>query len=309
MLWRKSEHDVLAGEAWDESRARGAIEEIVADVERTCSDGFWPAHDDDEVTAAPVCSLYLGSAGMLWGLMRLGSEIDAAPIAERLLEVYRKTPDFEDDPDEGAHPASLLMGETGLIMTSARAGSRVSHLTRLRALIEQNRENPMRELLYGSAGTTLAARAAGLEDCWRESAAWLLSEWDLETHLWTQSFASQEAQYLGAAHGFAGNVNALRGYVDDALLGERLERLLTATALREGDLVNWAPTVRSPPEAIRVQWCHGAPGIVAMLGDLMPLELAEAAGELTWRAGPLHKGAGLCLAPPGTAMPYFNFLR
>ena len=42
---------------------------------------------------------------------------------------------------------------------------------------------------------------------------------------------------------------------------------------------------------IRVQWCHGAPGIVATAFDYLPEELLLAGGELTWRAGP-HRERG-----------------
>jgi uncharacterized protein YyaL (SSP411 family) len=45
---------------------------------------------------------------------------------------------------------------------------------------------------------------------------------------------------------------------------------------------------------------------VVTLGDLIPRDLAIGAGELTWRAGPLRKGAGLC---HGTAGNGFAFLR
>ena len=41
---------------------------------------------------------------------------------------------------------------------------------------------------------------------------------------------------------------------------------------------------------IRVQWCHGAPGIVATLGDLLPEDLLLGGAETTWRTGPLDKG-------------------
>ena len=58
--------------------------------------------------------------------------------------------------------------------------------------------------------------------------------------------------------------------------------------------------------SIRVQWCHGAPGLITTLGDLMPLDLAVGGGELTWRAGPLRKGSGLC---HGTAGNGFAFLK
>ena len=59
-----------------------------------------------------------------------------------------------------------------------------------------------------------------------------------------------------------------------------------------------------------MQWCHGAPGVVASLAALAPGDdehsrLLLAGGELTWRAGPLAKGAGLC---HGTAGNGYAFL-
>jgi lanthionine synthetase-like protein len=53
-----------------------------------------------------------------------------------------------------------------------------------------------------------------------------------------------------------------------------------------------------------VQWCHGAPGIVAGLGHVMDEELALAGGELTWRAGPLAKGSSLCHGTAGNAYAF-----
>jgi lantibiotic modifying enzyme len=69
--------------------------------------------------------------------------------------------------------------------------------------------------------------------------------------------------------------------------------------------------LRAPRDGqIRVQWCHGAPGIVVSLAALAPDDpehdrLLRAGGELTWRAGPLAKGAGLC---HGTAGNGYAFL-
>ena len=62
---------------------------------------------------------------------------------------------------------------------------------------------------------------------------------------------------------------------------------------------------------IRTQWCHGAPGMVASLALLAPRDqaltgLLAAGGELTWRAGPLVKGPGLC---HGTAGNGYAFLK
>jgi lantibiotic modifying enzyme len=162
--------------------------------------------------------------------------------------------------------------------------------------------------MWGSPGTILAARACGLEDQWRESAQILLERWDQASGVWTQTLYGRVVEILGPAHGFAGNVHALRGYVSDQRLSERIRHVLERTAMRQEGLVNWPPVTPATrrSDAVRVQWCHGAPGIVSTLGDLMPLDLAVAGGELTWRAGPLRKGAGLC---HGTAGNGFTFLK
>jgi len=90
----------------------------------------------------------------------------------------------------------------------------------------------------------------------------------------------------------------------------RVIETLERTALREGKLVNWPPVVGDASSKLRVQWCHGAPGIVCALAgapaqrDLDAILIA--AGELTWEAGPLRKGGGLC---HGTAGNGWAFLK
>jgi hypothetical protein len=305
MLWRVGEHEELTERRWEEGRARDAIAEIVADAEAACARGFWPGHELDDTADGPaLCSLYLGSGGMLWALAKLGSSIDTGAMIAIVLERYRASPDF----DQEAHAASLWMGETGLLVIAARLGSPLADSRRLRDLVAGNRDHPTWELMWGSPGTILAARAMRLDEELRDSAERLLACWDEATDVWTQSLYGRVVEILGPAHGFAGNVHALRGYVSDEILRERVTRLLERTALRDGDLVNWPPVTPSThrSDAIRVQWCHGAPGIVSTLGDLMPPELALAGGELTWEAGPLRKGGGLC---HGTAGNGFTFLR
>jgi Lanthionine synthetase C-like protein len=211
--------------------------------------------------------------------------------------------------DEEAHAPSLLVGETGVLMVADRLGSPAADRDRLSELVRANREHSTRELLWGSPGTILAARACGLGDEWRESAQLLYGHWDESSDMWRHDLYGRRRSFIGLAHGFAGNVHALRGFVDEEILRARVARLLTRTAGHEDGLVNWPPEDVPPAEAassIRVQWCHGAPGIITTLGDLMPLELAIGGGELTWRAGPLRKGPGLC---HGTAGNGFAFLR
>ena len=302
MLWRESEHEPLTEGLWTAGWARDALAEIVADAEAAASpDGLWPGHPLDDPEEGEVWSgLYLGSAGMAWALWKLGSGFDAAGTVAAALDRYRATPDFLEDP----HPPSLLCGETGILIAAERVGSAAADRERLRELIRANRSHPTWELLWGSPGTMLAARAVGLEDEGRESADVLWARWDEQSDLWSQEMYGTVAQYLGAGHGLAVNVHALRGFVADEVLRERVSRLLERTAMRDDGLVNWPPTPDDPK--IRVQWCHGAPGIVTTIGDLLPWELALSGGELTWRAGPPRKGPGLC---HGTAGNGYAFLR
>jgi hypothetical protein len=303
VLWRVDEHEVLTERAWDPGRAADAVAAIVADAEAAAAGGSWPGHPSDDEDGTPsLWTLYLGSAGMIWALHELGSTIDAPAMVAGAIDRYRARPDFGDE----AHAPSLWMGEAGLLVVAARVGSPAADEPRLRRLVRENREHPTWELMWGSPGTMLAARACGLDDEWRDSAGLLWDRWDEVTDLWTQTLYGRRVQMLGPAHGFAGNVHALRGYVSEDRLRARVTRALERTAMREDGLINWPPSMQEPDDRVRVQWCHGAPGVVATLGDLMPMELALAGGELTWRAGPLRKGAGLC---HGTAGNGFALLK
>jgi lantibiotic modifying enzyme len=58
-----------------------------------------------------------------------------------------------------------------------------------------------------------------------------------------------------------------------------------------------------------VQWCHGAPGVVTSLAEAEAANdeltrILVAGGELTWQAGPLEKGAGLCHGTAGNAFAF-----
>jgi len=308
VLWRADEHEELTDRGWDERRAAAALAAIVDDAEGACEDGFWPGHPLDDVGERPsLCGLYFGSAGMVWALHQLGSAIDAPEMLAAVLDHYRAAPHIE----ERVHAPSYWMGETGLLVVAACVGSPAADRERLRRLVRENRNHPTWELMWGSPGTTLAARWCGLEEEWRESARLLAKRWEEEeTGVWTQTLYGRVAHYLGPAHGFAGNVHALRGSLSDRVLRERVAPVLDRTALREDDLANWPPVTPATqsPGANRVQWCHGAPGIVHALGDLMELELALAGGELIWRSGPLRKGAGLCHGTAGNGWTFLKLL-
>jgi hypothetical protein len=143
---------------------------------------------------------------------------------------------------------------------------------------------------------------------WTDEARWAHAATDSreallarrEEGVWTQRLFGQVRKYLGPAHGFVGVVQSL---LPDGTLALEAADLLRREAVVEDDLANWPPLVcgevpqRSGP--IRVQWCHGAPGIVTSAATYLDDDLLRAGAELTWRAGTLEKGPGLCHGTAG----------
>jgi lanthionine synthetase-like protein len=323
-------HVPLTERAWDADRARAAIGAIVAETESAFAhESLWQPHPLDEDEGEPplerVASLYLGAAGVIWalhalqraGVVELGR--DWGEVAVSLPERYREEPDF---PEDGILP-SLSFGEAGILLVAHTLAPRPWLEEWLLEVVRANVANPSLELMWGSPGTMLAAQvmhertsAPEWAQAWNASADHLWAAWDGE--LWCQDLRGRRSHVLGPAHGFVGNVYVLaRGdLLDPERRGELERRAIAAVARyarRADGLAQWPPALepRPPEQAIRTQWCHGAPGIVASLASLAPsddqlTELLIAGGELTWQAGPLKKGANLC---HGTAGNGYAFLK
>lgn len=278
MLFDRKQHEPLAGGSWDARRARFAIDEIV----------------DHARAAAPLAEpgIYDGEAGEAYALRSLG---------------------YDTQLDRSSDDPSFGFGELGITVV---AGDLARAEKAARAAIE----SPANELLEGAAGALVSAVLLDLDDVAGDAVERLWSTWTFDPKLrvciWTQELVGRPVQYLGFAHGLAGNAYALlRGarFQSPQHKRELLDRVvdtLKRTALVDRGLANWLPGPSDPAAKLRVQWCHGAPGIVcALAGAPAHRELDAlllAAGELTWQAGPLKKGACLC---HGTAGNGFAFLK
>jgi lanthionine synthetase-like protein len=327
-LFGPAAHEPLTELVWDDAAVRAAIAAVAADAEAAFDPyGLWALHPLDEYDdPADAFGLYLGASGAIWALHRLEQlsaverRRDWAPVAGSLPERYAAEPELADE--LGGPLASVWFGEAGILLVAHMLAPAAEQERRLLGTIRRNAENPARELLFGPAGTMLAAQvmwertaAEHWLEAWRASADWLWEEW--RDDVWRQELAGRSEHVLGAAHGFAGNVFALaRG---DLLGRERRTELEARTlaalrtyARREEGLVQWPIRVEGDgASTTRTQWCHGAPGIVSSVAAVAPgnpelTELLVAGGELTWRAGPLVKGAGLC---HGTAGNGYAFLK
>jgi lantibiotic modifying enzyme len=323
VLYRPEDFEPLTEEEWDDAGAREAIREIVAETDASFRGPklLWRADDWDRwKSTSPLKDLYVGAAGVLWvlgALERRGhaeSRLDLADVALRTLERFRARPDLMRIELPEPAVSSLLAGETGILLVAWQLQPSAELADTLLERVRLNVTNEADEVMWGTPGTLLAAEAmlAWTNDerwrlAWQESADVLGSRREADG-LWRQRLHGYESRYLGPVHGLVGNVRALSALVPD---GERarLERetaaVLERTAVVEDDLVNWPPDDRpelaSRDGSIRLQWCHGAPGIVSTAAGYLPEPLVLGAANLIWRAG-AHgpgKGSSICHGTAG----------
>ena len=337
-LFEPARHEALAAPPWSDAAARAAITRIATAAADALDPRGRLAHPlDDGAPDARYLDLYQGSGGVLWALHRLGEagDFDAGGIdfAAALADLPERN---RAALAGGLHgTASFLLGDAGLLLLRWRlAGGDDADAQALFGVVEGNLHNPVREALWGNPGTLLAAihlaEAAGAER-WaalvRRGAEAIVDDMEPEPGtgrwVWVQDLYGRRGVLLGAGHGFAGNLYALLRAAPwlpaDRLAGvlERSLATLESSALRSADgaLANWPPALDAGVDRKRlVQDCHGAPGIVCRLADGVPRTpawdaLLRAAGELTWRAGPLAKGPSLCHGTAGSAWAFLKLWR
>ncbi len=335
MLFEPDRHEVLCDAPWDAAQARETVHAIVRDIEQhRLPEGHWPLHPlDDEGDGPPTGfkSLYLGSAGVLWALWTLQREGAVALEIDPAAGIQQADAAYRSDPDTGDVVPSYFLGEAGILLLLWRLTGSSAAADRLYASVKSNIANPTNEALWAAPGTMVAAWhlwQATEEERWRDLflgnveqvwRTWLFDE-PAQCHLWTQDMYGKVVQYLGAGHGFAGNVYPLlkgASLLDASrreALYERCAATLQATAeFDDSGAVNWRVGISAPRPGrprMLMQWCHGAPGVVTALADF-PLQrfpaidaLLTGAGHAIWKAGPLGKGQGLCHGTAGNGCAF-----
>ena len=331
-LYDPARHEPLRALDWDGAKARDEIAAICRDAEAAFDPrALWPLHPADREPGGPADEifrgLYLGAAGMLHGIDRLAHAglhepaLDGQAIVEGLYEAALASP------DEVGAGSALLVGSSGILLVAHRLTDSPVAAQTLAQAIASNADHPSNEMLLGAPGTMLAARAMfgrthdeHFRELWRASASTLVSRQEPDG-LWTQELYGEQLRFVGAGHGFAGAMRALldapEWLEDPAGLEGQALAVMERLAIRAGALASW-PTLAGeqgsrssmPP---RVQWCHGAPGMITSLGRLGSGDhehqaLLSAGGELVWSAGPPSANAGLCHGTAGNGFAFLTLL-
>ena len=329
-------HEVLAGIAWNADLVTEEIHRIVEDFQHALRpSGDWPTHPLEDGNTEPKWALYSGAAGAVVALRILRRagylETDYTDLFPRIHAAYLLRPDY-------GHQTGLQLGEIGILTPALLANPDDRIVSdRLVDCMKQTIGHVAREITSGEAGMMHAALALYRQthnelwkDLYCEAAHSLWEAWTYEPHtrqwLWRNEIFGSTRSYYGACHGVAGNAHALLRGIDllpsawAAAIIQRTADTLAVGAIRYESCVNWPLSADPPPVGKKrlVQWCHGAPGVVTALActhrihDCNSAELAAlilAAAELTWKAGPLTKGAGLCHGTAGNGFAFLALYR
>jgi Lanthionine synthetase C-like protein len=326
-------HVPLRPIAWNESEAKAAIEDIVADgLEHFDAERFWPAHPLEDGVRDGHTSFYFGATGMIWGIDYLGrvgatkARFDFRPVLPRLMEANRA-----ELPDYGKYAAhgSLLFGDLGTALLVMRLDPSPAIADLIHTRAAANTTLPVRELMWGTPGSMIACvhmAKMTAEPRWQAlfaiQAARLLDELEDTDKgpLWTQDLYGSHKRYLGPVHGYAGNMIALmRGWewlTEDqrARVAGAVPRTLAANAWRSELGASWRSVADREGAPRLCQHCHGAPGMVTAFADapFTSPELEEVlreGGNFVWAAGPLAKGSNLCHGTGGNGYAFLKLYR
>jgi len=342
MFDRQRHIPLIPDATWQAASGRTFIETYFAEAETTFAEqGNWPAHEDDGPVPAAKCHypLYLGLAGICWAQLELAArgygqvqnDYSDAVLTARSIQQneLRAEMTFENEAD---YKHGLLIADLGFMAPLLRLDPAEQWRQETLSIISENLENSVLELLWGSPGSLLMLSAliksgviaaehnvlldrglSYLEDQ-------LVTSPSTGAELWEQHLYGKHLRLTGAGHGFAGvGLAILRALpllsTRDANRWEsRLRATTIATATTENGFANWAPGIDqtdSPLPNWLVQFCHGAPGVIMCLADLMGVDeqfdaLMLSGAALTFAAGPLTKGGNFC---HGTAGNGYAFLK
>jgi len=216
-MYQSYRHYSLSEQEWDPQRVSDIVDRIgQRTVKQWADHGAWWPHPLDDFNAPP--GLYIGASGVVWALdalQRGGAAVppfDARSVLLAELDSVReaggKLPYSDNEP-------WLIGGTAPIHMLLYRLSEDPAHADAVHEALSRNTEQPCRELMWGMAGSMIAAahmhRLTG-EARWgalfRAQAEKLLADardsgpgllWDIDLY-------RTVSPMLGLVHGFGGNI-------------------------------------------------------------------------------------------------------
>ena len=335
-LFHQRRHYEAPAVRWNKRTVMATIKMVADEVIAQAESGEkWKKHRIDE-GGQPKADFYFGRAGSLWAidyLQRSGalkSRFDISAYLEPLLaenRKYRKRLVHSEN-------SSYFFGEMPILLMQYRLHATKEKADEITAAIEENNTQPVRELMWGMAGSMLVALFMfewTAEKRWatlyRRQVKLMLADWEKVKdvgYLWNIDLYGKKNYLLGPVHGFSGNALALiKGF---ELLPEKQVTQITRrviettinTAQSTSQHTNWWPGLHSDKSARKrplIQFCHGAPGMIIALAAIPANlnhefdELLLKGGELIWDAGLLEKGPNLCHGTSGNGYAFLKLYQ
>lgn len=334
MIFDQERHESLLNIDWNEDLVRTVIKDI---FEKTIS-GFnkeelWPTDPNEASDISSNKSIYFGAAGNLWALDKISNYLSIPlPLDKEktIDDIYNK---YMDAPDSKEVVPSLFLGEVGILLVKYKYNPSKETEERLYKVIKANIENETLEALWGAPGTMIGAsfmyewsNDKKWSELFIENVNYIVDELkksiEREEIIWTQNMYGRETRFVGAGHGYFGNIFGilkklnLISEIDRDFILSNVSKTTIDLALIENGLVNWPPTLSADKSKLPlVQWCHGSPGVITAL-ESFPIdynqkieELLLGAGELVWKVGPLKKGIALCHGTDGNGFAFLQLYK
>jgi lantibiotic modifying enzyme len=338
-LFAPARHFSLSQIDWNPHVVQQAIVAIAhKTTTQLSSEPSLPGHPLDDQTFGS--DLYFGKAGVLWAINHLqtvGAIDSTFDIATHLEETLAQNRQRYSTASPYPEQSSYLFGELPLLLLQYQRSPTADNASQILHSIHSNDSQPVRELMWGMAGSMLAAyfmhrwtHESRWQEVFRLQANLLLQAWEpvdiagKAAYLWTIDLYRSKRQWLGPVHGLASNLTPLlvgRSLLSDEEFQDISNKAMATavqTAVIEDNKANWPAVYKSAPadqELVLVQYCHGAPGMVTALATL-PIgineqfdRILEQGGELTWQAGPLKKGSNLCHGTGGNGYAFLKLFE
>jgi len=337
VLFDPTRHYSLLQLDWNPNTAQQAITQIAHETiaQLNATPLLFGHPMDDQMFGS---DLYFGKAGVLWVinyLQTVGAIDSTFDVTDHLDATLSQNRQRYLEVSPYPEQSSYLFGELPLLLLQYKLCPSEDKAVQILQSIHKNNTQPIRELMWGIAGSMLVAyfmhqwtKESKWQEIFKSQATLLLQEWqpvDEAGYLWTIDLYGSQRQWLGPVHGFASNLTpliigrSLQTNEDFQDIAAKAMVTLVKTATTEDGKANWPAVydVGNPNQALQlVQYCHGAPGMVIALA-LLPKgineqfdHILEQGGELTWQAGPLKKGSNLCHGTGGNGYAFLKlFVR